>query len=113
MRISDWSSDVCSSDLLDHAEHAVRQYQRRGTDDRREGVGHDPRPAATAGGRTRERLTRENPTREKTRSATMALYEMRTYTLYVGKMAEAVAVYREFPWYDKFADRLEIGRAHV
>src|SRR3546814_4355765 len=31
---------------------------------------------------------------------------MRTYTLYVGKMAEAVAVYREFPWYDKFADRL-------
>ena len=26
----------------------------------------------------------------------MALYEMRTYTLYVGKMAEATRLYREF-----------------
>ena len=36
----------------------------------------------------------------------MALYELRTYTLYVGKMAEAVAVYQEYPWYDKYADKL-------
>jgi hypothetical protein len=26
----------------------------------------------------------------------MALYEMRTYSLYVGKMAEAVKLYQEF-----------------
>ena len=26
----------------------------------------------------------------------MALYELRTYTLYVGKMAEAVKLYQEF-----------------
>src|SRR5690606_41494970 len=36
----------------------------------------------------------------------MALYELRTYTLYVGKMAEAVAVYQEYPWYDKYSDKL-------
>ena len=28
----------------------------------------------------------------------MALYELRTYTLYVGKMAEAVKVYQEYGW---------------
>jgi len=29
-----------------------------------------------------------------TEALTMALYEMRTYTLYVGKMAEAVKLYQ-------------------
>ena len=28
----------------------------------------------------------------------MAIYELRTYTLYVGKMAEAVALYEEVAW---------------
>mgnify|MGYP000259138048 CR=1 FL=1 len=28
----------------------------------------------------------------------MALYELRTYTLYVGKMAEATKLYQEFGW---------------
>ncbi|MDP6341975.1 MAG: NIPSNAP family protein [Alphaproteobacteria bacterium] len=28
----------------------------------------------------------------------MALYELRTYTLYVGKMAEAVGYYRDLGW---------------
>lgn len=28
----------------------------------------------------------------------MALYEMRTYQVYVGKMAEAVKVYQEYGW---------------
>jgi len=28
----------------------------------------------------------------------MALYEMRTYTLYVGKLSEAVTLYRELGW---------------
>ena len=28
----------------------------------------------------------------------MALYEMRTYTLYVGKLAEAVSLYQEIGW---------------
>ena len=36
----------------------------------------------------------------------MSIYELRTYTLYVGKMAEAVAVYQEHPWYDKYSDKL-------
>ncbi|MFN4087571.1 MAG: NIPSNAP family protein [Alphaproteobacteria bacterium] len=36
----------------------------------------------------------------------MALYELRTYTLYVGKMAEAVAVYQQYPWYDEYAGKL-------
>ena len=32
----------------------------------------------------------------------MALYELRTYTLYVGKMAEAVKLYQEFfPIFEK------------
>src|SRR3546814_19352644 len=29
MRISDWSSDVCSSDLRDHLEHRLLQHVRR------------------------------------------------------------------------------------
>ena len=28
----------------------------------------------------------------------MALYELRTYTVYVGKIAELVALYRDFGW---------------
>jgi len=28
----------------------------------------------------------------------MALYELRTYTLYVGKMAEATQLYKDFGW---------------
>src|SRR3546814_4882752 len=33
MRISDWSSDVCSSDLLGAAEHALAEIEQRKTDD--------------------------------------------------------------------------------
>jgi hypothetical protein len=36
----------------------------------------------------------------------MALYELRTYTLYVGKMAEAVKVYQESGWFEKVRDKL-------
>jgi hypothetical protein len=31
----------------------------------------------------------------RVKEVTMALYELRTYTLYVGKMAEAVKLYQE------------------
>ena len=40
----------------------------------------------------------------------MTVYEMRTYTLHVGKMAEAVQLYTEFGYP---ALQKEIGRAHV
>ena len=36
----------------------------------------------------------------------MAIYELRTYTLYVGKMADAVKVYEEFDWYTKVGNKL-------
>ena len=38
----------------------------------------------------------------------MALYELRTYTLYVGKMGEAVKVYQEYGWpvFEKVQDKL-------
>ena len=36
----------------------------------------------------------------------MPLYELRTYTLYVGKMAEAVKVYQESRWFEKVQDKL-------
>jgi len=36
----------------------------------------------------------------------MALYELRTYTLVVGKMQEAIQVYREQTWTDKYRDHL-------
>ena len=36
----------------------------------------------------------------------MTIYELRTYTLYVGKMAEAVKVYQESDWYNKVSDKL-------
>ena len=38
----------------------------------------------------------------------MALYELRTYTLYVGKMSEAVKVYQEYGWpvFQKVQDKL-------
>ena len=36
----------------------------------------------------------------------MALYELRTYTLYVGKMAEALRIYQEHPWYEKVEHKL-------
>ena len=38
----------------------------------------------------------------------MALYELRTYQVYVGKMSEVVKVYGEFGW-----PAMKIGRAHV
>src|SRR3546814_17387481 len=47
MRISDWSSDVCSSDLTGHSAGNLRA-PFRGTS--RVGAGHDPRRHRTAGG---------------------------------------------------------------
>src|SRR5690242_16423293 len=54
---------------------------------------------------------------QKRRIVIMALYEMRTYTLYVGKMAEATKLYQElgFPalqkgGHDSKADRVFPGR---
>lgn len=38
----------------------------------------------------------------------MAIYELRTYDLYVGKLAEAVALYRDEGWpaLEKYGDKL-------
>jgi hypothetical protein len=38
---------------------------------------------------------RQPATSQSGRQSTMSLYEMRTYTLHVGKMAEAVKLYQE------------------
>src|SRR3546814_9011935 len=57
MRISDWSSDVCSSDLQEQAEHQPPQaavlHQRKGHDDGcggGDGVGPEDEPGAFEGG---------------------------------------------------------------
>src|SRR3546814_19747098 len=60
MRISDWSSDVCSSDLCDRAGQRGRAYplernacdQRRPVPDRQCGPGGGFRPGGGAVGRT-------------------------------------------------------------
>src|SRR3546814_8467959 len=61
MRISDWSSDVCSSDLDHSGEHrdaggrahfragAVREHQRNGAGDERDRGHHDRAQAQAAG----------------------------------------------------------------
>src|SRR3546814_2633300 len=49
MRISDWSSDVCSSDLVDASRYAARPRQRcrgRGRTGRAAGRRHPPRTQA-------------------------------------------------------------------
>src|SRR3546814_6638938 len=55
MRISDWSSDVCSSDLLIAADKAAPYLMRRTEDVAREtfafGIASDVRPAPAVGRR--------------------------------------------------------------
>src|SRR3546814_4503518 len=48
MRISDWSSDVCSSDLITAADIATRQGNRHRARSRREWKRNDALPAVRA-----------------------------------------------------------------
>src|SRR3546814_18634678 len=64
MRISDWSSDVCSSDLAQH------DAARGAAGGRGRGAGRQPRPAANTGcGRRRANVRRAGPRGNRGRTA--------------------------------------------